>query len=257
MDYTPELTATINRKGVLDIDTVKGCEFGMSKYPDGGCYGHCYAFKIARVYGFNFSKSVSRKKRSKDVENMVRKHRLSWFRIGTMGDPCYDWENTLNVCEWLNKVQPYWWNKPKVPIIITKHWIVLSDKELSRLDKCGVIVNTSISSLDSDYEIEHRLKQFNRLIRKGIKSILRIVSVKFGQTINGDRLSVIQDELFKNTPTIDNPLRIPASDKRVKNGDILVEKHEDLGGGNFVSIVHNDAYLGKCNECPDQCGVNL
>lgn len=61
MDYDDKLTATINRKGVLDIDTVKGCRSGVKIYPNGGCYGLCYAFKMAAVYGFDFSKSVSRK----------------------------------------------------------------------------------------------------------------------------------------------------------------------------------------------------
>jgi hypothetical protein len=37
--YRPFLTATENRKGVLDVDTVKGCQMGMHAYPRGGCYG--------------------------------------------------------------------------------------------------------------------------------------------------------------------------------------------------------------------------
>jgi hypothetical protein len=48
--YHPILTATLNRKGVLDVDTVKGCTIGLAKYPK-GCYGECYAYKNARRYG--------------------------------------------------------------------------------------------------------------------------------------------------------------------------------------------------------------
>jgi len=36
-EYLPYLSASINRKGVLDIDTVKGCKLGMANYPKGGC----------------------------------------------------------------------------------------------------------------------------------------------------------------------------------------------------------------------------
>ena len=52
------LTATENSKGVLDVDAVKGCTLGMKAHPEGGCYGECYANKIAIQYGFDFSKSI-------------------------------------------------------------------------------------------------------------------------------------------------------------------------------------------------------
>ena len=32
-EYRPVLTAAENAKGVLDIDTVKGCRLGIEKYP--------------------------------------------------------------------------------------------------------------------------------------------------------------------------------------------------------------------------------
>ena len=55
--YRPFLTASENGKGVMDVDTVKGCTLGMAAYPDGGCYGECYAQKTAVRYGINFSVS--------------------------------------------------------------------------------------------------------------------------------------------------------------------------------------------------------
>ena len=106
MDYKPVLSAHINRKGVLDIDTVKGCSLGMGSYPNGGCYGVCYANKVATLYGFNFNKSVSRELvgcNYVEIESAVKNHRLAWFRVGTMGDPCHDWGLTVEVCEWLGR----------------------------------------------------------------------------------------------------------------------------------------------------------
>lgn len=262
-EYLPLLSATINRKGVLDIDTVKGCNIGMTKYPDGGCYGLCYAAKTAKFYGYDFSKSISRKISvptkqmnlfnkpviygKNSIKNIVKKHSLEWFRVGTMGDPCHDWELTVIVCEWLCRY--------KKPVIITKHWIELTDRFLEKLSKCGAVINTSVSPLDTIEEIQHRVKQFNRIKSYGIRSILRIVSCEFGKTETGIKLNKIQNELFKNNHIIDNPLRISTSDYRVKIGDIIVKRIKDMNTLSSISLNSKKAYLGKCMDCPDQCGV--
>lgn len=244
--YSHHLTASINRKGVLDVDTVKGCTLGMRAHPGGGCYGLCYAAKLARVYGLDFARSISRDECNRnEIEHTVKAHPGNWFRIGTMGDPCHDWPLTLDVCEWLGRI--------KTPVIITKHWELIPDDLLPRLARCLAVVNTSVSALDSAEEIEYRIRQFERVKDAGIKSVLRIVSVRFGN--NEDGRSEIQTNLFKHRPIIDNPLRIPSSDARVQRGEILVEKHPDLGGGSVVSIARKSAYLGVCENCPDQCGA--
>lgn len=262
--YAPYISGYINRKGVLDIDSVKGCSFGMATYPDGGCYGLCYACGIAKLYNYNFNNSISRKlldvdnkqlrmfgdfdiSGKKPVLNMVKKHKLDWFRIGTMGDPCHDWELTADICMWL-----FW---IKTPVVITKHWVTIPDNLLNKFKTTNTVFNTSISALDTVQERHHRLAQFNRLKDAGIKSILRIVSCKFGNTKNGTKLNNIQNQLFKNNVTIDNPLRIPRSDSRVVCGDIITEKHKDLNKVTDISIAKASSYIGKCGNCPDQCGV--
>jgi hypothetical protein len=248
--YLKNLTATINRKGVLDIDTVKGCKYGMEKYPHGGCYGLCYANKTASFYGFDFRKSVVRDYVNyRNIEKTVKLHKLAWFRVGTMGDPSYDWDYTSYICEWLGKF--------KTPVIVTKHWENMSYSNVSALKKCGVVINTSISPMDTDSEIEHRLKTFNYLKDNGLKSVLRVVTAKFGSTDNGNKLKRVQNSILSNAPIIDNPLRIPKSDYRVKSGDILTQRHKDIGGGSTVSISSQGAFLGRCDICPDQCGVEF
>ena len=127
--YKPLLTASMNGKGVMDVDTVKGCEIGMKVRPGTGCYGECYANKSSSRYGRDFSISVSRVLNSvnfADVFSTVKNHYAGWYRIGVAGDPCHDWENTISICEQL---------KPsgKVPVIITKHWRALSDEQIERL----------------------------------------------------------------------------------------------------------------------------
>lgn len=261
--YKPHITATVNRKGVLDIDSVKGCSHGMAKYPNGGCYGLCYAAKMAKVYGYDFKKSVSRQivvnkhqlnlfanvfvGGPKNIINIVKSHCMGWFRVGTMGDPCHDWGLTIDLCEWLGGI--------KTPVVITKHWVEVPSKLISRFKGVGAVFNTSISPLDTKTEIDHRLYQFNRLKMSGINSILRIVSCKFGDTVKGKMLNSIQQKLFKNSPVIDNPLRIPPHDQRVKGGDIIVKNCKDLNSITSISINNSNTYIGHCGDCPDQCGV--
>jgi hypothetical protein len=250
--YLPVLSAVANRKGVLDVDTVKGCTLGMKAYPYGGCYGLCYACKMARARGLDFTRSVSREPQDSDrprIERTVRNHPARFFRVGVMGDPCHDWPLTLEVCEWLGKI--------KTPVIITKHWVPVFDSDIPRLIRCGAVVNTSISALDTPHERAHRLEQFLRLKDAGVRSVLRIVSARFGDTDGGRRWARIQADLFLQRPTLDNPLRIPATDLRVKDGDILIERRSDLGGGSTISVRYPNAYTGPCSDCADQCGINM
>lgn len=174
--YLPVLTATKNAKGVLDIDTVKGCTFGMNKYPDGGCYGECYANKTATHYGIDFSNSVSRKinyNTFPQIFKLVDKHYLSWYRIGTFGDPCHDWDNTIDICERLRGTK-------KIPIIVTKHWIRMTDNHLSRFKSLNAVINTSTSGLDDDDEMDYRVGEINRIKAIGIRSVCRVVTCCFG-----------------------------------------------------------------------------
>lgn len=72
MRLTENLTASVNIKGVIDVDTVKGCALGMKAHPDGGCYGVCYAAKTAKYLGYDFTKSVCRYPRPKDMKEIAR-----------------------------------------------------------------------------------------------------------------------------------------------------------------------------------------
>lgn len=252
-EYLPVLSAVENAKGVLDVDTVKGCSIGMRRYPNGGCYGECYAAKTANLYGIDFATSVSRRLfpfHWVDIFCKVRDHHSSWYRIGTAGDPCHDWENTIEICEQLQ-------GTGKVPVIITKHWIDLSDDDISRLKKLEVVVNTSTSGLDSDAEIKYRVRQIERLRDAGINSVNRVVTCKFGNTEWGMDRKEKQEYLLSIGPVIDNPLRAGKQNHRVINGDIILSRIDDaIGGGKFVSLNNRATYLGACSECPDQCGIS-
>ncbi len=250
--YLPVLTAVENQKGVLDVDTVKGCTLGMQARPDGGCYGECYAAKTAARYGIDFTVSVSRKLRRSDHATIfctVRDHEASWYRIGTAGDPCHDWDNTLDVCEALQ-------GTGKIPVIITKHWIALSDDHLRRWKRVGAVVNTSTSGLDTDAQAKYRVKQMERLTAAGVRSVNRVVTCNYGTSEWAISAKAKQDYLLSIGPIVDNPLRADKANQRVINGDIVLTRSDEaIGGGKMVSLHKADIYLGKCSACPDQCGV--
>lgn len=250
--YLPFITAVENQKGVLDVDTVKGCTFGMRAYPDGGCYGTCYANKTAARYGIDFTVSVPRiltDKSRREVFSAVKSHPSAWYRVGTAGDPCHDWGNTISVCEFLSE-------SGKVPVIITKHWITLSDDDLARLKALRAVINTSTSGFDTDAEIRYRVRQIRRIAECGIRSINRVVTCRYGQSEWGREAHEKQQYLLSITPVIDNPLRVSKTHSRVQNGDILIERNDSsVGGGKMVSLHKKGIYLGICTNCPDQCGV--
>lgn len=252
-EYRPILTATLNRKGVLDVDTVKGCACGLAAHPGGGCYGVCYAATTARTYGRDFSVSVPRRAPGRALHRVLRTvaaHKLSWYRIGTFGDPSHEWELTTGICELLLVTG-------KTPVIVTKHWRVLSEKQLDRLRVARAVINTSVSALDTRAELKHRLREFKRIGRAGIRSVLRVVTCKFGESPSARAASATQEALLSIQPLIDNPLRLSPKDERILRGDIIVTRRDDaIGGGRWVSLHANDVFLGHCVDCPDQCGTN-
>jgi hypothetical protein len=248
--YTKRLTVEVNGKGVMDIDTVKGCSLGMKARPGVGCYDSCYANKIASLYGYDFPVSVSRKiipEEKAMIERKVKAHSANWFRIGTMGDPSHDWAGTVDVCEWLGQF--------KTPVIVTKHWLAATNEQLLRLKACGTVFNTSLSGLDTDEELEHRLRQFYRIAGLGLISVARIVSAKYSDKPEAQRMAKIQEKLFQLSPIIDNPLRVSRTHELVKNGIILVEKRKDINADVYMSIYDPKVFTGKCEDCVDQCGV--
>lgn len=252
--YGSALTVVVNRKGVIDVDTVKGCTFGMRAYPVRGCYGECYAARTAAAYGIDFTVAVTRKTwfdlwHLSTIYKMLNVHDIGWYRIGTSGDPCHDWANTASVCWALRHCG-------KIPVIITKHWLTLSDEQVTTLRKVGAVVNTSVSGLDTDTEIQHRVGELLRLREAGIDSICRVVTCEYGASDWSQGCKEKQDYLLSLKPVIDNPLRARKCSPRVLSGDIILTRREDsIGGGKLVSLHEKSVHLGACKTCPDQCGV--
>jgi hypothetical protein len=251
--YHDSITASVNAKGCMDVDTVKGCSAGMRSQP-GGCYGECYAAKIAERYGIAFDRSVRRgfvdQWQHRDIlVRQLRQHPLSWYRIGVMGDPSHAWSHTLSVIRHLRPAE-------KTAVVVTKHWETLSDDLVAQLVELDVVVHTSTSGLDTEAQIRHRVAQHRRLSRYGIKSIIRLVTCQYGETDWGHVHQRKQDFLLSLGPVIDTPLRVQSANPRVESGDLITTRRVDaLGGGTLLSLHDPDVFLGNCADCPDQCGV--
>ena len=251
--YRDLMTADVNEKGVLDVDTVKGCTAGMNARPGTGCYGGCYANRIAQFRGIDFAQAVERHVKGSahaaSIEAAVRAAPDGFFRIGTMGDPCHAWEHTVRTVEWLAPLA--------VPVIVTKHWHVATDEQLLRLVTCGTVLNTSVSALDTPAELKHREKQIARYASLGGVSVARIVSCEFDtDSDEGRAMAEVQARLFTLKPTLDNPLRVPRTHDLVKRGVIKVRGVLDLGTVCTMSKLNDDTYVGHCSACPDKCGLS-
>lgn len=252
--YADLMTADVNEKGVLDVDTVKGCTAGMNARPGTGCYGGCYAAKIAKFRGIDFGQAVVRKVRggahARSIERAVKAAPEGFFRIGTMGDPCHAWEHTVATIEWLAPLA--------VPVVVTKHWHIATFDQFQRLVACGTVLNTSVSALDTPAELRHRERQIARYAALGGVSVARVVSCEFNtDSAEGRAMAGVQARLFTLKPTLDNPLRVPRTHDLVQRGIIRVRGVIDLGTKPIsMSVLNTSTYVGHCSACPDKCGLS-
>lgn len=251
--FTAKISLTKNLRGVYSLDPSIGCESGMAN-ERGGCYGDCYAAKSARIYGYDFGKTVFRKfeneKHRKFIVNQINKIRLDFVRMGTSGDPSENWEHTIHTLRAIDKCN-------KEIVIITKHWTNLTEEQMQYLATINVCVNTSVSALDKPELISNCLRQYEKL-KHYCKSILRVVSASFNlNNKKGYELAGVQSEIFRNENIIDNVLRINKRNKLIKNGIINVEEILFLGGKVLISKLNKSTYLGGCLTCPEMCGLNI
>lgn len=249
--YAPVLTADINRKGVLDIDTVKGCAGGIAANGELGCYGACYAEAIARFRGLNFAKPVTRKvishAHAKQIEDAVKAAPQHFFRVGTMGDPSHDWDETVDTVEWLGQYA--------TPIVVTKHWLRASDDQMRRLAVIGAVLNTSVSAIDTPAQLAHREREMARYKAHGGHSVARVVSAEWTDTQDGKQRAAVQARLLATPGAIDNPLRIAPTHPLALDGVVKLTKTTDIKTRKTISIASETAYVGHCANCPDQCGM--
>ena len=267
--YKEQITLNKNSRGCYIIDTVKGCPAGALNEGK-GCYGDCYAKSIASRYGFDFEQVRERKfdnpkdddqiylfglsdeTHTNKIIRQIQASDMPFVRIGEMGDPSLAWDHTIEVCKQIARA-----GKPIV--IITKHWKSLTDALLKDISKMEICINTSVSALDNEKELEHRIEQFERL-KPVCNSVLRIVSCDFNKDHpKGLDRSIIQEGLFKlgGASVLDTVIRPSANNPFVTKNIIKTQRIKFLCAPVLASVYKKDTYFGMCGTCPEMCGINL
>jgi len=238
--FSNKISLTRNSRGLWYIDPLLGCSHGYLNNGK-GCYGVCYASRSLKCRGYNFDIPVKRHFKDELHFHLIAEKliKIPFVRMGVNCDPSDDWNHT---CEIIKKIKPY----NKNIVIVTKHWNDLTEENIDSIK--GLFINTSISALDSQQEIEKRLFWYNKL-KKTCFSILRVNTAKFTDS----KKVQLQAELLKNENTIDNILRFNGN----KAESVIVEKMPFLSGKCFVSKFSSESYLGDCFSCPDLCGINM
>jgi hypothetical protein len=251
--YTNKIALIKNQRGIYCLDTSIGCASGMA-HTDGGCYNDCYAAKSAKIYGYDFSKTVLRnfinRKHETEIVNKINKVKLDFIRIGCSGDPSENWEHCFTILKVISK-------SIKEIVIITKHWSNLTDEQLLYLKSINVCINTSVSALDDYALLVNSLYQYNRL-KPFCKSILRIVSCDFNlENTNGHELYKIQKHLFNNDNIIDTIFRPSRKNKLVTENIINSKVGVFNGSKQLMSKYNKKTYSGKCSSCKEMCGISI
>jgi hypothetical protein len=252
-NYNDTISLVKNGRGVYCIDTTIGCSSGISHTP-GGCYGDCYAARIAKRYGHDFSKTVLRKfknqQHKREIISQINNIKMPFVRIGCSGDPSENWEHCIDVLKVISRCNIE-------IVIITRHWQLLTDAQLQYLSTLNICINTSVSALDNTDLLNTCIEQYRR-IKKYCKSVLRIVSCDFNlKNEIGVQLHLLQKTLFSNDSTLDTVFRPSKNNYFVKNEIINIKKQVFNGNKSLVSKFYKKTYVGKCGNCIEMCGVNI
>lgn len=261
-NYSNIISLTKNSRGVYSIDPIIGCTSGTIDNIR-GCYSDCYAARIAKIYGYDFTKSVKRFFKDKlhlnTIRNQINKVELPFIRMGTMGDPSEDWQHTIDICKNIqssNQLSLFNY-KPKEIVIITKHWNNLTETQLKDISNLNICINTSISVLDSKQLFDNSLIQYE-LLKKYCKSILRLVTCDFNKNnAKGLEYYILQNWVLKNYNVLDTVFRPSKNNSLIIDSIINVHKTKFLGKNSIVSKFNKKTYFGKCGTCLEMCGVNM
>ncbi len=261
--YKDVISLSKNGRGIWDLDTIKGCNSGLVENKN-GCYGDCYAYKTAKRYGIDFSKSIKRSFIDVQHRNLIVKQiekiDMPFIRIGCSGDPSESWEHTISIIKQIkenSQLSLFDISSKKQIVIITRHWNILTYNQLSEISKYNICINTSVSALDNKELINTALEQFERL-KPFCKSVLRVVTCDFNEVNEaGKEKAEIQRKLLKNDNVIDTVFRPSSKNEFVINKIINVKKMGFMKSKTLVSKFNKKTYLGKCNSCIEMCGLTI
>jgi hypothetical protein len=261
--YKNIISLSNNERGIWDLDTIKGCKSGLLENPN-GCYNDCYAFKTAKRYGIDFSKSIERNFKDELHRNLIvkkiEKIDMPFIRIGCSGDPSENWQHTINIIKQIkenSQLSLFDISSKKQIVIITRHWNILTDIQLNELSNYNICINTSVSALDNEYLIKKSIEQYIRL-KPYCKSVLRVITADINEeNENGKKIAEIQRNLLKNKLVIDTVFRPSKNNPFLLNGIIKAKKMSFMNSKQLISKYNKKTFVGKCKNCIEMCGINL
>lgn len=261
--YKNIISLSKNGRGIWDLDTIKGCESGL-KENEKGCYYDCYAYKTAKRYGIDFSKSIKRDFKNYNhlisIVRNIEKIDMPFIRIGCSGDPSEDWEHTINIIKKIrfnSQLSLFDVTSKKQIVIITRHWNKLTENQLKEISKFNICINTSVSAL-YDVDLMNSCLNEHERLKPYCKSILRVVTAKFNlENEIGFKKNEIQNKLLNNDNVLDTVFRPSRNNYFVTNNIISVKKMGFMKSKALVSKNNKKAFLGKCENCLEMCGLNL
>lgn len=242
------------------LDTVRGCV--GTRVTNGGCYGQCYAAKMAKMSGVNFSVPVSMELDPAVLRRALRKVKENWIRIGVSGDPSLDWTLTLDTCKIIH-------DEGKVPVIITKGWHSLTDEQMLSMLRSGTILHVSCSGDDGVPMFNTRTKLMQRYLDLGGRTICRIISSAW----TGEHAAMQERYMTwckdHKINVLETPLRIYRTNPHYLEGRMIkdkMKKHVSPYSGKFDgALTAGRMFQGPdvgycdtaCGDCPNQCFTRL
>ncbi|APD49709.1 hypothetical protein [Francisella hispaniensis] len=169
------------------------------------CYGMCFAAKSSWQKGFDFGKKIT----NIIDEDLLKKDLLrlpknqKYLRCGWNSDPSWNWLLSYKIANILRK-------NDLLTIFITKAFTKVPDILLKYIALTKAEMRVSLSALDTNAQLEHRLKFIERYRELGgiIIPILLTASFKEDELIT--RQNNIVEWLVQNDfPAAENSLRFP------------------------------------------------
>ena len=190
-----------NRKtgeaGTIDIFRgCSGCE--MKNAP-------CYASKGARRVGIDFFQPVRREFDKKLLERQLKNYDIDWVRIGCISDPSLDWNTTAQVAEIVREHN-------KTPVIITKAFADIRNKDLKRLARAKAQLQISVCGMTPARRLKRRERIATRARTHAIVACWRINSAIWKPGSKAERqqedLIHFAEDHELPLPIIDTPIRL-------------------------------------------------
>jgi hypothetical protein len=261
--YKDVISLSKNERGIWDLDTIKGCKSGLLEN-ENGCYNDCYAYKTAKRYGIDFNTSVERNfidyNHLQSIIKQIEKIDMPFIRIGCSGDPSENWEHTIKIIKQIrdnSQLTLFDISSTKQIVIITRHWNILTNDQLNKIKKYNICINTSVSALDNDKLINIALEQYKRL-KPYCKSVLRVVTADFNTSnLIGKIKHDKQNELLKNEMVIDTVFRPSSKNEFLTREIINAQKMSFMKSKQLISKFNKKAFVGKCENCLEMCGLNI